>query len=116
MASDSVNLVAQLGGELVTYTPHGGVARTFKAIVERRPTQVQGGAGGVQYGANTLELQIPRDATDGVLSIKERFDKVQFKKSLDDAAVTTFTVTKISHEDAGLTASDGGMFHVLVQA
>lgn len=115
MASDSVNLIAQLGGELVTYTPQGGVARQFKALVERRPTQVQQ-ANGFSYGANTIELQIPRDATNGVLSIKERFDKVAFKKSLDDAAVTTFTVLKILKEDAGLTASDGGMFHVLVQA
>lgn len=115
MASDSVTLVAQLGGELVTYTPHGGVARVFRAIVERRPTQVQQ-TGGFSYGANTLELQIPRDATDGVLSIKERFDRVAFKKSLDDAAETIFIVTKILQEDAGLTASDGGMFHVLVQA
>lgn len=115
MASDSVNLVAQLGGELVTYTPQGGAAKTFMALVERRPTQVQQ-TGGFSYGATTIELQIPRDATDGVLSIKERFDKVAFKKSLDDAAATTFTVTKILQEDAGLTASDGGMFHVLVQA
>ncbi len=115
MASDSVAMIAALGGELVTYTPQGGAARQFKALVERRSTQVRQ-TGGLSYGANTIELQMPRDATDGVLSIKERFDRVAFKKSLDDAAVTTFTVLKILKEDAGLTASDGGMFHVLVQA
>lgn len=115
MASLSVNLVAQLGGELVTYTPHGGVATTFKAIVERRPTQVQS-AGGNAYPAKTLELLIPNDATDGVTSIKERMDRVAFKKNLDDAADTTFTVTKVIQEDTGLITSDGGLFRVLVQA
>lgn len=115
MASESVNLVAQLGGELVTYTPYGGVARQFKALIERRPTQVHG-AGGFQYGANTIELQIPNDATDGVTEVQERKDRVSFKKSLKDSQVTEFTVNKLIQEDVGLIASDGGMFHVLVQA
>lgn len=115
MASDSVQLIAQLGGELVTYTPYGGVAKTFKAVVERRPTQVEQ-AGGFQYGANTLELLIPRDATDGVLAVQERKDRVRFKKSLDDVQETDFTVNKLIQEDAGLVASDGGLFRVMVQA
>ena len=115
MVSDSVEMVAQLGGELVTYTPYGERARTFKAIVERRPTQVQN-AGGFQYGVNTLELLIPRDATNGVLSIKERFDRVRFKKSVDDAQETEFSVNKVMQEDAGLLAFDGGLFRVMVQA
>ena len=115
MASDSVVLVDQLGGELVTYTPFGGVARTFKALVERRPMQVES-AGGVQYGANTLELSIPRDAVNGVLEIQVRKDRVRFKKNLSDAQESDFTVQKILQEDAGLVASDGGLFRVLVQA
>ncbi len=91
MASDSVDMVARPGGELVTYTPHGGVAKTFLAIVERRPTQVER-AGGFQFGVNTLELLIPKDATNGVISIKERFDRVRFKKNLRDAQETDFSV------------------------
>jgi hypothetical protein len=113
--ADAVDMVAQLGGELVTYTPYGGVARTFRAIVERRPTQVESAAG-VQYGANTMELSIPRDAVDGVLTIQIRKDRVRFKKNLIDAQETDFSVQKILQEDAGLTASDGGMFRVMVQA
>jgi hypothetical protein len=113
--SDSVVMVDQLGGELVTYTPYGGVARTFKAIIERRPTQVEQ-AGGFQYGANTIELLIPNDATDGMTAIQERKDRVRFKKSLDDMQETDFTVNKVMQEDAGLIASDGGMFRVMVQA
>ncbi len=113
--SDAVTLVDQLGGELVTYTPHGGVARQFKAIVERRPTQVQS-AGSYQYAAHTMELLIPRDAMNGVTAIKERFDRVRFKKSLDDTQETEFSVNKVIQEDAGLRSFDGGMFRVLVQA
>lgn len=115
MSSASVMLVAQLGGELVTYTPQGGVAKSFKAIVERRPMQVAQ-AGGFQVGTNTIELLIPRDATDGVLTVQERKDRVRFKKSLDDAQETDFTVNKVLQEDAGLIASDGGLFRVEVRA
>ena len=115
MVSASVNLVAQLGGELVTYTPHGGVAKTFKAIVERRPSQVEQ-AGGFAYPANTLELLIPCDATDGMTAIQIRKDRVRFKKNLADAQETDFTVNKIIQEDAGLVVSDAGLFRVLVQA
>lgn len=113
--SESVDLVAALGGELVTYTPHGGVAKTFKAIVHRRPTQAQQ-AGGFSYAANTIEMDIPNDATDGVTIIQARKDTVDVKKSLADAQTTKFTVNKILQEDTGLTASDGGMFKVEVQA
>ena len=113
--SDAVAMVAALGGEPVIYTPYGGVAKQFRAIIHRRPTQVQQ-AGGHAYGANTIEMEFPNDATDGMTTIQERKDTVDFKKSLDDAQVTKFTVNKLIHEDAGLVASDGGMFHVLVQA
>lgn len=113
--SDAVDMVAACGGELVTYQPYGGTAKTFKAVVERRPTQVQSGPGGA-YGVNTIEIWFPRDATNGVLTVQARKDKVSFKKSLSDAAVTEFTVNKVTEEDAGLTTGDGGMFRVEVQA
>lgn len=111
--SDTIDMVAALGGELVTYTPYGGVARTFRAIVERRPTQVEQFAG-VAYGANTMELLIPKDATNGMETIQPRKDRVQFKKNLADAQETDFTVLTILKEDAGL--GDGGAFLVLVQS
>lgn len=119
MPSDSVLMVAALGGEVITYTPDGDESKTFKAIVNRRPTQVQpnvSGASKFAYHANVIELQIPRDATAGVLTIAEGQDKVSFKKSLDDEDETEFTVTKIVQEDRGLVPSDGGLFTVLVQA
>lgn len=112
--SDAVDMVAALGGELVTYTPSGGVPKTFKAIVHRQPSQVAAGLG-VAYAVNTLEIEFPRDATDGVLTVAVRKDKVSFKKALSDTDVMEFTVQKIVREDSGLVASDGGLFRVEVQ-
>lgn len=108
--SDSVELVAAVGGEVITYTPHGGAPKTFLAIVHRRPTQVQ--SGGRPYTAKVIEMDIPRDATDGVLSVKEGHDTVRFKVNLSDAQDTLFTVAKVISQDAGLVATDGGLFHV----
>jgi hypothetical protein len=111
---DAVNLIAQLGGESITYLSYGGSLTTFPAIVERKPTQVQS-ANGYSYAANVVEVLIPRDATAGVLTVKERLDKVRFKRNLSDAQDTEWTVTKIVQEDAGL-GSDAGLFRVQVQA
>ncbi len=109
-----VSMIAQLGGEDVTYLTYGGSLSTFKAIVERKPTQVQS-TSGYTYAANMVEVLLPRDATNGVLAVKERMDKMRFKRNLSDAQPTEWTVTKIIHEDAGL-GSDAGMFRVQVQA
>lgn len=73
-------------------------------------------AGGLQYGANTIEISFPRDAVDGVLTVQARKDRVRFKKSLSDTQETEFTVQTILEEDAGLFVTDGGLFRVLVQA
>ena len=113
--SDAVALIAALGGEVVTYQPSGGVPKMFKAIVERQPSQVQASAGG-PFAVNQLEVAFPNDATHGVTVVQERKDKMWFKKKLSDVQATEFTVIKLMHEDAGLTASDGGMFRVQVQA
>ena len=115
MASDSVNIVASLGGELITYLPASGGSKQFKAVVDRRPQGVDASPAG-SYPANMLELLIPHDATNGVESIKERFDKVTFKRWPHDSGVSTFTITKVLQADIGIIASDGGMFRVMVQA
>lgn len=112
--SDSVEIVAACGGELVTYQPHGGTAKTFKAIVERRPLQPEQ-AGGYQYQLSTIEVTFPRDATNGVLMVLEGKDKIRFAQHLHDSEVREYTVAKILKEDPGLSASDGGMFTVLVE-
>ena len=113
--SDAVDMVNQLGGELVTYQPYGGTAKTFKAVVERRPTQADS-TGGFSYTVKTMELWIPNDATDGMTEIQAGEDRVRFKKNLGDAQESEFTVQKIIQEDVGMLQFDGGMFHVMVQA
>jgi hypothetical protein len=116
MASAAVNSIRQLGGELVTYTPFGGVAKTFRAIVERdRPSHQTQQTNGRVFGVNSRTVWIARDADDGMLSIQERKDKVRFKKDLSDATETDFTVTTILKEDVGL-AGDSGAFYVQVEA
>lgn len=115
MGSDSVRLIAQLGGEVITYTPHGGIPKTFRAIVKRRPTKVEN-VGGVQFTSNIIELVFPRDPIDGVMAIAERKDKVSFKKRLSDAQATEYVINKVTAEDAGISATDTGMFRVTVQA
>lgn len=115
MASDSVRMVAQLGGEVIIYTPHGGLPKTFRVVIKRRPTRVES-AGGFQFASNMLEVYVPRDSTDGVMTIQLSKDKMTFAKRIGDAQATEFKVIKILSEDAGMVPSDGGMFRVLVQA
>jgi len=114
--SDTVNMMAALGGEDVVYVPHNGTARTFTALIERRPSQVETVAG-VAYTVNSIQVWIPRDATNGVLAVQDKGkDRIRFKKRLADADVTEFTVDKLLNEDAGMLASDGGMFQIEVKA
>lgn len=116
MAADTVNLIAQLGGELVTYTPSGGSAKVIRAVVERdRPSHQVQQTNGVGYGVNTRQLLIAKDADAGMTTIQEHKDTVRFKKNLSDATETTFKVQTILAEDAGL-AGDCGAFLVLVQS
>lgn len=113
--SDSVEIVAACGGEVITYLPHGGTAKSFKAIVERRPLQVQGGPGG-SYAVSSLPVTFPIHAVDGMLAVQPRKDKLLVKKNVSDSADTEFTVQVIEREDRGLSASDAGMWTVMVQA
>lgn len=112
--SDVVSMIAALGGELVTYIPYGGTARTFEAMVERQPSQVAASPAG-SYPVNALEVTFPMDTVDGVLTVQPRKDRIRFKKNLGDAQETEFVVQKIVREDIGIAGS-GGMFTVQVQA
>lgn len=112
--SDAVAMVAALGGEVVTYLPYGGVAKQFKAIVERRPSQIGGGPAG-PMPVNSMQVSFPMDVTDGVMTVQPRKDVVKFRKNLGDQQDTEFVVQKIMQEDTGLGVS-GGMFTVMVQA
>lgn len=112
--SDSVAMVAALGGELITYLPYGGTAKTFTALVEREPSRVSAFSGAA-YPEHALLVTFPRDATDGVVSIAKGKDRVRFRHRLSDSDDKEFTVVTVQDEDAGLVSSDGGMFTVVVK-
>lgn len=112
----TLNLIRQLNGETVIYTPFGGVAKSFLALVERdRPSHQAQQTSGRMFGVNTRTVLIAKDEAGGMLSIQERKDKIRFKKDLSDAAPTDFTVTVILREDEGLAGS-GGAFYLQVEA
>lgn len=114
MSNDAVQLVASLGGELITYRPYGGTAKTFKAIIDREPSRVSAFSG-VAYPEQAMLVTFPNDATDGVESIRKGMDRVSFKRHLSDAQETDYTVAMVQDEDAGLVPGDGGMWTVLVK-
>jgi hypothetical protein len=115
MASPTVQAIRALSKETVSYTPSGGVAKTIPAIITR-PTVEVVSPGGQASPANTPTIEIANDATDGVTSVKERFDTVAFTRNLDDAAVTSFRVEKILGQDNGIEANDGGLWKLQVKA
>ena len=112
--SDAVQIVAALGGELITYLPYGGTAKTFKALVERRPSQIAGTPAG-SFPVNTMQITFPMDAADGVLTVQPGKDSVRFKRSLSDSDDREFVVNKVIQEDEGFVGT-GGMFTVMVHA
>lgn len=114
MASDAVNMVASFDWDVVTYVPYGGTQKTFKALVDRRPSGTAGSAGG-SYPVNQLVVTFPMDATDGMLAVQPRKDRILFKRNLGDSENTECVVQKILPEsDAGF-AGIGGMWKVEVQ-
>ncbi len=113
--SDSVDMVAALGGETITYTPHGASPKSLVAIVVRQPLRPLDRAGDVAARGslmNAIELYIPKDAAKGLTTVRERLDKVSLKLHVHDDAPTVFTVVRIMEEDTGLVASDGGLYHL----
>jgi hypothetical protein len=116
MASDTINLIRQLGGELITYTPFGGAAKSLWAIVERDRTAIESQlVNGAMYAVSMRHILVANDPNDGITSVIEHKDRVSFKKNLSDAAETVMTVQTILKQDAGLAGDTGG-FLLMVQA
>lgn len=112
MPSDSVDMIVRLGGEPILYVQEGQ-ARTLTAVVERRPTQQNIGV--TPYVSKVLGLYIARDETDGLMTIRQRADEVELKFNLYDENPTRFRVIKIMEQDAGISPTDGGMWHLEIQ-
>lgn len=112
--ADAVDLVAALGGELITYRPYGGTAKQFKAIVEREPSRVAAFTG-VAYPEQAMLVTFPKDASDGVQSIGKGKDRIVCKRHVSDQQEGEYTVVMVQDEDVGMVAGDGGMWTVLVK-
>lgn len=112
--SDAVDMVAALGGELITYRPSGGTVKQFKAIVEREPTRVSAFTG-VTYPEQAMLVTFPKDATNGMTSIGKGKDRISLKRHVSDAVASDYTVVMVQDEDVGLVAGDVGMWTVLVK-
>ncbi len=113
--SATVNLIKQLGGEMITYTPYGSADLEFLACVDRdRPTHDVQVTNGQRYSANTRQVLIAKDSEYGVLVIQERLDKIRMKKNLSDADTTLFVVQTVISEDDGF-GNGNGAFIVLAQ-
>ena len=113
--SDAVDMVAAFDWDLVTYVPYGGTEKTFKALVDRDLSGVASSAAG-SYGVNVLHVTFPMDATEGVLTVQPRKDRIRFKRNMSDSQDTEFVVQKIMTDSDRGFAGVGGMFKIEVQA
>ncbi|MFH1385112.1 MAG: hypothetical protein ABIH47_09170 [Candidatus Omnitrophota bacterium] len=93
--------------EVVTYTPHGGAAKSVKAIVDRGRLEPAAEDHGRVLGSS-VEILIANDADYGVVSVNKGNDAVALKKTLDDESDTVFFV-------ADVLSHDEGMWHLLLR-
>lgn len=100
LAADLAAICADDFGETITYYPHGSQARVFPAQVYRQPTSVEMIGEGA-YGQNVLEVEFPRHATLGVLTVEANLDQVEILLNSDDPAPTLFRVTRVLTQGHG---------------
>jgi hypothetical protein len=106
----AVSLLQSLRAEQITYTRPGQSPRLVWALIERVPLHVEG-----RTTFRVMEVHIANDATDGITSVKERFDTMSFRENLWDETETTFTVQKVIEQDDGMPGCDTGMFRLEVK-
>ncbi|WP_447979081.1 hypothetical protein [Candidatus Nitrospira bockiana] len=112
MPSDATRMIAALGGEVIGYRPKGGAALSILGIVDRSRPEAAETQGGPKYARLQIRLTVANDATEGVTAVTVGEDLVECKADVDDEAVSIFRVTGILSQDKGLTAGDGGMWHL----
>lgn len=113
--SDAVSAIAALGeDELITYIQWGGVAKQFKAIVER--TQPEPSVfSGVSYPENSIVVMFPRDSPNGVMTVTKGKDRIRFKRNVWDSEETEFTVVMIEEQPSWLAGGIGDLWKVVVK-
>lgn len=87
-------------GETITYTPHNELSKTINAQVFRSPVRPVE-QGGRSAPVNVVEIWISKHATNGVVSVKERLDKVSLPLQ-EGGPVVELRVTKKIEQDAGM--------------
>lgn len=86
-------------GESVTYMQAGALPTVMNAVVMRGDTAAVQAVGGRSYQATVVKLCIP---VASLSRIKEGKDTVTFFFRPEDVTVTTFRITKIIEQDAGM--------------
>ena len=85
-------------GESVTYI-QGGISTVMNAVVIRGDMAAVQSVGGKSYGARLVKILIP---VATLARVKERLDSVTCQARPEDLVVTTFRITKIIDQDAGM--------------
>lgn len=97
MAADAEFLVdPDEFGESVTYTPKVGSAVTRNAVVDRMGLQEVEGTGAL---AETFDVLIPNDATNGVASVDTGGDTITFPPRVGETAVARQVVAVIDNDN-----------------
>jgi hypothetical protein len=93
-------------GETITYRQYTAPATfTNKAINAQVFRGVQVDAvriGGQPLDAKIIEVQVARDATLGIATVKPGLDRVQLKAKLSDSGNTEFQVVQLLEHDPGV--------------
>lgn len=102
MAEDAANVVLNSDefAEEIQYTPHNGTVRTIKAIVERSRIMPDSADAG-RVLAKTVEVNIARHATLGVLAVTKNGDKISLPTVIGGTN-DDYVVVDILSQDEGL--------------
>ena len=101
LKNDTLNCLLNLDefGELITYTPKGGTAKSIRAVVDRRRI-IPAGEDSGRTLINQVEIVIANEATYGVSSINKGGDLVSLPERIGGALVN-WVVADILRQDDG---------------
>lgn len=101
MSDDVINCLLNSDemAEAISYTPKGGIAKSIKAIVDRRRI-IPAGEDSGRTLINQVEIVIANDSTNGVSSVNKGGDTVSLPERIGGSNVT-WTVSDILKQDEG---------------
>jgi hypothetical protein len=112
MASQALEILETLGGELVRYVPRLGTPKTIMALVQ--PVRRTDEMGRQHFLTKTYDVWMVRSQSEGIPDEPNvNADAIKLKLQPTDNAETTLRITKIHPErDAGRPGDGTGMWHV----